>query len=99
MITRTVSNPVSLATLQQQGLFISEHAHQVKTTVNGLTTSPGGNGNGSGNGTNGNITVLIANITGIGYPAAPALGGPGSSKYARQLVKKVANAVAPVVQS
>ena len=88
---------MSLATLQQQGLFISEHAHQVKTTVNGLTTSPGGNG--SGNGTNGNITVLIANITGIGYPAAPALGGPGSSKYARQLVEKVANAVAPVVQS
>jgi len=39
LITRAVSYPVSLATLQQQGLFISEHAHQVKTTVNGLTTA------------------------------------------------------------
>jgi RHS repeat-associated protein len=101
LITRAVSNPVSLATLKQQGLFISEHEAPVKTTVKGLTTGPGGNGNGSGSGsgTNGNISVLIANITGIGLPAAPAPGGPGSSKYTRQLAKKVANAVAPVVQS
>lgn len=42
--------------------------------------------------------MLIANITGIGYPAATAPGRPGSSKYARLPVKKVANAVlGPVV--
>ncbi|MGH3168390.1 MAG: hypothetical protein ACRDN0_21220 [Trebonia sp.] len=101
LITHVVSNPTSLSVLRQQGRFIVEQAKATKTAVKGLTETSGTNGDDDGNGPSegSDLAGLIGAIDGIGLPAAPAPGQPGGDKTTRQLAKKVAGAVAPVIQS